>query len=125
VQDDDVPVAKEQVNPNPPTIVKTTERWSSDGRIIIFFYVQCGWSHPTAAPVAEDLEWRQCWLECEDERIWWEEERQRCKEELHEMRQKESQQQEQLSMVFQMAITGWWHIGGQRNHPMIKMKNNI
>ncbi len=56
--------------------------------------------------LAEDLEWRQCWLECEDERIRWEEERQRCKEELHEMRQKESQQQEQLSMVFQMAITG-------------------
>jgi hypothetical protein len=55
VQDDDVPVAKEQVNPNPPTIVKTTERWSSDGRIIIFFYVQCGWSHPTAAPACRRL----------------------------------------------------------------------
>ena len=49
--------------------------------------------------MAEEFEWRQRRLEREEERA-------RCEEELHEMRRKESRQQEQFSMLMQMAVTG-------------------
>jgi hypothetical protein len=42
--------------------------------------------------LAEDLEWRK-------RRLDWEEEQQKREEEIHEMRRKESRQQEQLSMI--------------------------
>lgn len=67
--------------------------------------------------LAEDLEWRQRRLEREDEWIRWGEERQRREEELHEMRWKESRQQEQLLMVFQMAITGMMTYWGAKKPP--------
>jgi len=49
--------------------------------------------------MAEEFEWRQRRLEREEERA-------RREEELHEMRRKESRQQEQFSMLMQMAVTG-------------------
>ena len=51
--------------------------------------------------MAEEFEWRQRRYEQEEERIRREEERARREEELHEMRRKESRQQEQMGMVFQ------------------------
>jgi len=49
--------------------------------------------------MAEEFEWRQHRLEREEERA-------RREEKLHEMRGKESRQQEQFSMLMQMAVTG-------------------
>jgi len=49
--------------------------------------------------MAEEFEWRQRRLEREEERS-------KHEEELHEMRRKESRQQEQFSMLMQMAATG-------------------
>jgi Skp family chaperone for outer membrane proteins len=49
--------------------------------------------------MAEEFEWRQRCIDLEEEHA-------RHEEELHEMRRKGSQQQEQLSMVMQMDITG-------------------
>ncbi len=54
----------------------------------------------------EEFEWRQRRLEREEERICREEERTRREEEIHEMRRKESRQQEQMSMAFQAAMAG-------------------
>jgi len=63
--------------------------------------------------MAEEFEWRQRRYEREEERIRREEERNRREEErarreeeLHEMRRKESRQQEQMGMVFQAAMAG-------------------
>jgi hypothetical protein len=63
--------------------------------------------------MAEEFEWRQRRYEREEERIRQEEERNRREEErarreeeLHEMRRKESRQQEQMGMVFQAAMAG-------------------
>jgi len=63
--------------------------------------------------MAEEFEWRQRRYEREEERIRQEEERSRREEErarreeeLHEMRRKESRQQEQMGMVFQAAMAG-------------------
>jgi hypothetical protein len=47
----------------------------------------------------EEFELRQQHLE-------WEEARARREEELHKMRRKESKQEEQRNMLFQLAITG-------------------
>jgi septum formation inhibitor MinC len=49
--------------------------------------------------MAEEFEWRQCHMDCEEEHAG-------CEEESHEMRRKESRQLEQLATVMQMAITG-------------------
>jgi hypothetical protein len=61
--------------------------------------------------MAEEFEWRQRRYEREEERIRQEEERSRREEErarreeeLHEMRRKESRQQEQMGMVFQAVV---------------------
>jgi hypothetical protein len=54
--------------------------------------------------LAEEFEWRQRRLEREEERIRQAEERARQEEELHEMRRKESRQQERISMAFQAAM---------------------
>ena len=56
--------------------------------------------------MAEEFEWCQRRYEREEERIRREEERARREEELHEMRRKESRQQEQMGMVFQAAMAG-------------------
>jgi len=53
--------------------------------------------------MTEQFEWRQCCMDCEEERARHGEECARHEEELHEMRRKESRWQE---MVMQMAITG-------------------
>ena len=64
-------------------------------------------------PITEEFEMRQQHLEREEERVRREEERARreeerlCREEeLHEMQRKESRQQEERSMLFQLAMTG-------------------
>jgi hypothetical protein len=56
--------------------------------------------------MAEEFEWMQCRLEHEEERLRCEEEQARREEELHEMRCKESSQQEQMNQLFQLAMTG-------------------
>jgi len=63
--------------------------------------------------MAEEFEWHQRCLEREEERFRREEERARREEErarreeeLHEMRRKESRQQEQMSIAFQAAMAG-------------------
>ncbi len=65
----------------------------------------------------EDFEWRQCRLEREEERARREEERARREEELHEMRRKESRQQEQMSMAFQLVLTGFMAYVGMKRDP--------
>ena len=67
--------------------------------------------------MAEEFEWRQRRLDREEERARREEERARREEELHEMRRKESRQQEQLSMVMQMAFTGMMVYLGAKKPP--------
>jgi uncharacterized protein (DUF2336 family) len=63
--------------------------------------------------IAEDIEWRQRRLEREEERA-------RREEELHEMRRKESRQQEQMSMAFQLALTGLMAYLGMKRDPVDK-----
>jgi hypothetical protein len=59
--------------------------------------------------MAEEFEWRQRRLEREEESA-------RHEEELHEMRRKESRQQEQFSMLMQMAVTGMMaYFGAKKN----------
>jgi hypothetical protein len=58
----------------------------------------------------EEFEWRQRRLEREEERA-------RREEELHEMRRKESRQQEQLSMLMQMAVAGMMTYLGAKKTP--------
>jgi hypothetical protein len=65
----------------------------------------------------EDLEWRQRRLDREEERARREEDRLRREEELHEMRRKESRQQEQLSTLLQMAVTGMMAYFGMQKPP--------
>jgi hypothetical protein len=66
--------------------------------------------------MAEDFEWRQRRLEREEERARRLEERSCHEEELHEMRRKESRQQEQMSMAFQLALTGLMtYLGTERD----------
>jgi hypothetical protein len=67
--------------------------------------------------MAEEFKWRQRRLEHEEEKIRQEKEHARHEEELHEMRRKESRQQEQICMAFQAAKPGimvYW--GMKRPH---------
>jgi hypothetical protein len=65
----------------------------------------------------EEYEWRQRRLDREEERARQEEDRLRREEEMHEMRQKESRQQEQLSTLMQMALTGMMAYFGMQKPP--------
>jgi hypothetical protein len=67
--------------------------------------------------MAEDFECRQRRLEREEERARREEERSHHEEELHEMWRKESRQQEQMSMAFQLALTGLMTYLGTKRDP--------
>ena len=67
--------------------------------------------------LSEEYEWRQRRLDREEERARREEDRLRREKELHEMRRKESRQQEQLSTLLQMAVTGMMAYFGMQKPP--------
>ena len=56
-------------------------------------------------------------MECEEEWMRQEEECARCEEEIHELRRKESRQQEQMSMAIQAAMAGLMAYWGSKKPP--------
>ncbi len=91
---------------------KSNQQWQNFNSLVIDMVTS---SHNNAfaaflqRQMAEDLELKQHQLD-------WEEERARREEEIHEMRQKESRQQEHMNMLFQLAMTGLMSYFGAKKH---------